>query len=39
MNTPTSGISKLLDEIIRPLSDKHIRSTTIIDGVDLIHRL
>ena len=39
MNTPTTGISKLLDEIIRPLFDKHIRSTTIIDGTDLIRRL
>jgi hypothetical protein len=39
MNTPTTGISKLLDEIIRPLFDKHVRSTTIIDGVDLIRRL
>jgi hypothetical protein len=32
-------ISKLLDQLIRPLFDKHARSTTIIDGVDLIHRL
>jgi hypothetical protein len=39
MNTPTTGISKLLDELIRPLFDKHVRSTTIIDGVDLIRRL
>jgi hypothetical protein len=39
MNTPTTGISKLLDEIIRPIFDKHVRSTTIIDGVDLIRRL
>jgi len=39
MNTPTTGISKLLDELIRPLFDKHIRSTTIIDGTDLIRRL
>ena len=39
MNTPTTGISKLLDKLIRPLFDKHVRSTTIIDGVDLIRRL
>ncbi len=39
MNTPTTGISKLLDQLIRPLFDKHVRSTTIIDGFDLIRRL
>jgi hypothetical protein len=39
MNTPTTGTSKFLDKLLRPLSDKHVRSTTIIDGVDLIHRL
>ena len=39
MNTPTTGISKFLDQILRPLFDKHVRSTTIIDGVDLIRRL
>ena len=39
MNTPTTGISKFLDKLLRPLSDKHVRSTTIIDGVDLIRRL
>ncbi len=39
MNTPTTGISKFLDQIIRPLFDKHVRSTTIIDGIDLIRRL
>jgi hypothetical protein len=39
MNTPTTGISKFLDQLLRPLFDKHVRSTTIIDGVDLIHRL
>ncbi|CAM4847498.1 unnamed protein product [Rotaria magnacalcarata] len=36
---PTTGISKFLDKLIRPIFDKHTRSTTIIDGVDLIHRL
>jgi hypothetical protein len=39
MNTPTTGISKFLDQLIRPLFDKHVRSTTIIDSVDLIRRL
>jgi len=39
MNTPTTGISKFLDRLIRPLFDKHARLTTIIDGVDLILRL
>jgi hypothetical protein len=39
MNTPTTGISKFLDQLIRPLFDKHVRSTTIIDGVDFLHRL
>ena len=39
MNTPTTEISKFLDKLLRPLFDKHVRSTTIIDGVDLIHRL
>jgi hypothetical protein len=39
MNTPTTGISKFLDKLIRPLFDKHVRSTTIIDDVDLIRRL
>jgi hypothetical protein len=39
MNTPTTGISKFLDKLIRPLFDKHVRSTTIIDGVDLVRRL
>jgi hypothetical protein len=39
LNTPTTGISKFLDQLTRPLFDKHVRSNTIIDGVDLIHRL
>jgi hypothetical protein len=39
MNTPTTGISKFLDQLIWPLFDKHVRSTTIIDGIDLIHCL
>ncbi len=39
MNTPTTGISKFLDRLIRPLFDQHVRATTIIDGVDLIRRL
>jgi hypothetical protein len=39
MNSPTTGISKFLDKILRPLFDKHVRATTIIDDVDLVHRL
>ena len=39
MNTPKTGISKFLDHLIRPLFDKHVRTITIIDGVDLIRRL
>src|SRR5271156_5771421 len=39
MHTPTTGIFKFLDEILRPLFDKHVRSTTIVDGTDLIRRL
>ena len=39
MHTPTTGISKFLDKLLRPLFDKHARATTIIDGVDLIRRL
>ncbi len=39
MNTPTTAISQFLDKLIRPIFDKHARSTTIIDGVDLIRRL
>ena len=39
MRTPTTAISKFLDQLIRPLFDRHARSTTIIDGVDLIRRL
>jgi hypothetical protein len=39
MNTLTTGISKFLDQLIRPLFDKHVRSITIIGGVDLIRRL
>jgi hypothetical protein len=39
MNKPTTGISKFLDQLIWPLFDKYVCSTTIIDGVDLIRRL
>jgi hypothetical protein len=39
MNTPTTVISKFLDRLLRPLFDKHVCSTTIIDIVDLIRRL
>ncbi|CAF3000541.1 unnamed protein product [Rotaria sp. Silwood2] len=36
MNTPTTGISKFLGKLVRRLFDKHVRSTTIIDGVHFI---
>ncbi len=39
MNTPITGNFKFLNQLIRPLFDKHVRSTTIIHGVDLIRRL
>ncbi|CAF4187077.1 unnamed protein product, partial [Adineta steineri] len=39
INAPTTGISKLLDRLIRPLFDQHVEQTTIIDGVHLIRRL
>ena len=39
MRTPTTAISKFLGQLIRRLFDRHARSTTIIDGVDLIRRL
>ncbi|CAF4717460.1 unnamed protein product, partial [Rotaria socialis] len=39
MNMPTTRISKFLGKLLRLIFDKHARSATIIDGVDLIHRL
>jgi hypothetical protein len=39
INAPTTGISHFLDKLIRPLFDKHTRSTTIVDGADLVHCL
>jgi len=39
MNASTTAILKFLDKLLRTLFDKQFRSTTIIDGVDLIHRL
>ncbi|CAF2060155.1 unnamed protein product [Rotaria magnacalcarata] len=30
---PTTGISKMLDNLIRPLFDQYVKQTTIIDGV------
>ncbi|CAF3397453.1 unnamed protein product, partial [Rotaria sp. Silwood2] len=39
MNSPTIKISKMLDELIRPLYDQYAKETSIIDGVDLIRRL
>jgi hypothetical protein len=39
MNRPITGVLKFLDQLIQPLFDKHVCSTTIIDGVDLIRHL
>ncbi|CAF4506853.1 unnamed protein product [Rotaria socialis] len=42
MNTihaATTGISHFLDELIRPLFNKHAQPKPIIDGNDLLHRL
>ncbi len=39
MNTSTTGISKFLDQLLRLLFNKHVRSNTIIDGVNLIRHL
>ncbi|CAF2764280.1 unnamed protein product [Rotaria sp. Silwood2] len=36
---PTTGISRMLDQLIRPLFDEHVQQTTIIDGVQFIRRL
>lgn len=39
IHAATTRISKFLDRLIRPLFDRYARETTIIDGVDLLHRL
>ncbi|CAF2756381.1 unnamed protein product [Rotaria sp. Silwood2] len=39
MNSPTIKISKMLDELIRPLFDQYVKQTTIIYGVHLIRQL
>lgn len=39
MFSPTTGISRMLDQLIRPLFDEHVRQTTFIDGVQFIRRL
>jgi hypothetical protein len=39
MKAPTTGISKMLDQFIRPLFDEHVEQTTFIDGVHFIRRL
>jgi len=39
MHAPTTGISKMLDRLIRPLFDEHVQQTTFIDGVQFIRRL
>ena len=39
INAPTTALSRFLDRLIRPLFYRHARSTIIVDGTDLIHRL
>jgi hypothetical protein len=39
IHASTTGISKILNRLIRPLFDQYVQQTTIIDGVDLIRRL
>ena len=39
IRAPTTGISRVLDTLIRPIFDEKVQATTIIDGVDLISRL
>lgn len=39
IRAPTTGISRLLDQLIRPIFEEKVEATTILDGVDLIHRL
>jgi hypothetical protein len=39
MRALTTPVSHFLDELTGPLFDKHIRFTTIIDGVNLIIHL
>ncbi|CAF3441883.1 unnamed protein product, partial [Rotaria socialis] len=39
MSSPTIKISKMLDELIRPLFDKYVKQTTLIDGVHLVRQL
>lgn len=42
MNTiksPTSGISRLLDQLIRPIFNEKVAATNILDGAHLIKRL
>ncbi|CAF3713387.1 unnamed protein product [Rotaria socialis] len=39
IHAATTQISKFLDQSLRPLFDRYVRSTTIVDGVDLFHRL
>jgi hypothetical protein len=39
MNTPTTSISKFLDQLVQSLFDQHARLTTIIDGIDSLRHL
>jgi hypothetical protein len=39
IHAPTTGISKMLDQLIRPIFDENVEQTTFIDGVQFIRRL
>lgn len=39
IRAPTTGISRVLDQLIRPIYEEKVEATTILDGVDLITRL
>ncbi|CAM4819703.1 unnamed protein product [Rotaria magnacalcarata] len=39
IHTATKKISQFLDKLIRPLFDRFVRQTTIVDGADLLDRL
>ncbi|CAF4192638.1 unnamed protein product [Rotaria sp. Silwood2] len=39
IHAATTHISKYLDQSLRPLFDRYVRSTTLVDGVDLLNQL
>ncbi|CAF4058846.1 unnamed protein product [Adineta steineri] len=39
IHAATKAISQFLDRMIRPLFDRYVRQTTIVDGVDLLTKL